>query len=120
MAASSVGVRTRNGVDVLRRPGQSHKLATTLPRGLYSATMATKKKSTRSSRASASKKGQTPAERAKITAKLMRDVRALLKPIPVDVLGHIETAATCCRNGTVALIKVEDRRINPSPKRSRK
>jgi hypothetical protein len=57
---------------------------------------------------SSDKSDQTAAERRKINQRLVGEVRRLLKPLPLQVIGHIDSQATCCRNGTVALVKIEN------------
>lgn len=46
--------------------------------------------------------------------KLVANLKKLVKNLPVEVLGHVEARALCCRSGTVALVKVEDRG-DPAP-----
>ncbi len=53
------------------------------------------------------KKDQTILERAKIGEEAVSKLRSILKDKPLDVLGHIESVAYCCRNGTVAIVKVD-------------
>ena len=50
---------------------------------------------------------QTAAERGEINQRLVAEVRRLLKPLPLEVIGHIDSQAMCCRNGTVAVVKIE-------------
>jgi Mn-containing catalase len=59
------------------------------------------------------KKDQTPVERAEITHALVNEVRRMLKDVPVEVLGHIESVAECCSGGTVALVKID--KGDPAP-----
>jgi hypothetical protein len=77
--------------------------------------MATKKGSPSSSKAD-----QTVEERQQINAKLVKEVRNLLKPLPLDVIGHIESVASCCRNGTVALVKIEGDAVRAFKRSQRK
>ena len=53
------------------------------------------------------KEDQTIYERADIAEKAVRRLQELLKDQPVEVDGHIKSLATCCRNGTVAVVKVD-------------
>ena len=46
--------------------------------------------------------------------KVISHLKKLVKDIPVEVLGHIDAPALCCRSGTVALVKVD--RENPALK----
>ena len=46
--------------------------------------------------------------------RLVKQLKALVKDLPIDVLGHIEAPALCCRAGTVAIVKI-DRESNPDP-----
>jgi len=55
----------------------------------------------------ARKSDQTIYERAEISEKAVFRLREALKGKPLDVIGHLESAAYCCRNGTVALVKVD-------------
>lgn len=54
--------------------------------------------------------------------KLIADLRKIVKDLPIEVLGHVDAPALCCRSGTVALVKVGDDVINPpvSGKKARK
>lgn len=54
-------------------------------------------------------------DRPQVNRKLVANLRKLAKDLPIEVLGHVEAAALCCRSGTVALVKVEDRVTNPAP-----
>lgn len=47
------------------------------------------------------------AKSPKVNRAIVKEVRKLLKPLPVDVIGHIEGEALCCRNGTVAMVKID-------------
>ena len=53
------------------------------------------------------KRDQTIHERADIAEKATKRLKEILKDQPVEVDGHIESLATCCRNGTVAVVKVD-------------
>ena len=53
------------------------------------------------------KSDQTIYERAEISEKAIYRLREVLKDKPLDVIGHLDSAAYCCRNGTVALVKVD-------------
>jgi siroheme synthase (precorrin-2 oxidase/ferrochelatase) len=59
----------------------------------------------------ATTKGKSP----KLTRTLMAEMKKLLKPLPIEVIGHIESEAYCCRNGTVALVKIDQSRVMPAP-----
>lgn len=50
---------------------------------------------------------QTIYERAEIGERVIFKVRELLKGVPLEVIGHLEGAAVCCGNGTVAVVKVD-------------
>ena len=54
-----------------------------------------------------SKADMTPGERARVSNAALEKLKELLKDIPVEVIGHIESQATCCRNGTVALVEID-------------
>jgi hypothetical protein len=60
------------------------------------------------------KKHQTPAERAQINESVVNHLKALVKNLPIEVLGHIEAPALCCSGGTVALVKVDQG--DPAPR----
>lgn len=93
--------------------------------------MAKKKKKTKQATNKTTKKRATKAtgkepkkgsaiERARVNDRLVKKLQGLLKDIPVDVIGHIDSTATCCRNGTVALVEIDEARINPSPRKKNK
>lgn len=44
---------------------------------------------------------------AKNNKKLVADLKKMVKDLPIEVLGHVDAAALCCRSGTVALVKVD-------------
>lgn len=69
--------------------------------------MAAKKKSSKGTRAST----KSPA----VEAALVKELERLVRPLNLDVLGHVRGSALCCRNGTVALVKI-DTVSNPPPK----
>ncbi|GJQ60247.1 MAG: hypothetical protein D8M57_15750 [Candidatus Scalindua sp. AMX11] len=50
---------------------------------------------------------QTIYERAEIGEKAIFQVRKLLEKVPAEVIGHLDSVATCCSAGTVALVKVD-------------
>jgi hypothetical protein len=50
---------------------------------------------------------------AKNNKKLVADLRKMVKDLPIEVLGHVDAAALCCRSGTVALVKVD--KGDPAP-----
>lgn len=50
---------------------------------------------------------QTIYERAEIGERVIFKVRQLLKDMPVEVIGHMDSPAVCCGNGTVAIVKVD-------------
>jgi hypothetical protein len=66
------------------------------------AAMAKAKKAFRSSK-------KSPA----INKALIAEVTKLVEPLNLEVLGHVESEALCCRNGTVALVKID--RGDPAP-----
>jgi hypothetical protein len=53
------------------------------------------------------KTDQTIYERAEIGERVIFKIRELLKNVPIDVIGHLDLTAVCCRNGTVAIVKVD-------------
>ena len=53
------------------------------------------------------KADQTIYERAEMGEKAVHKLREILGNEKLEVLGHLETAATCCRNGTVAIVRVD-------------
>lgn len=53
-----------------------------------------------------SKHNQTIYERAEVGEKVVFRLREILKDQPLEVLGHMDTAALCCSGGTVAIVKV--------------
>jgi len=57
--------------------------------------------------ATGSKAGMTPSERAGVHTGAVEKLKELLKDIPVEVIGHIDSTASCCRNGTVALVEID-------------
>ncbi len=60
------------------------------------------------------KRDQTIYERAEIGERVVHEARKLLKQQPVEVLGHLDVPAMCCRAGTVAIVKVDlDEVVNP-------
>jgi hypothetical protein len=60
---------------------------------------------------------QTIYERAEIGEKAIYELRRVMKDKPVDVIGHIDSTAYCCGNGTVAIVKVDlDQVVNPAKK----
>jgi hypothetical protein len=50
--------------------------------------------------------------------RLVKELKALVKGLPVDVLGHLEAPALCCRAGTVAIVKID--KGDPPPKTAAK
>lgn len=54
-----------------------------------------------------SKADMTPGERADVNNAVLDKLKKLLKDIPVEVIGHIDSTASCCRNGTVALVEID-------------
>jgi hypothetical protein len=63
------------------------------------------------------KTDQTIYERAEIGERVIFRVRELLKNLPLEVMGHLESRAYCCGNGTVALVKMDlDQLPKPTPK----
>jgi hypothetical protein len=53
------------------------------------------------------KSRQTIYERAEIGEKVLHQLKQMLEGSPVEVLGHIESLATCCGSGTVAIVRVD-------------
>ncbi|MGH9160627.1 MAG: hypothetical protein ACRD2X_11680, partial [Vicinamibacteraceae bacterium] len=53
-------------------------------------------------------------ERAEVGERVVDQVRKMLEKQPVEVLGHLDLAAVCCRAGTVAIVKLDlDQIVNP-------
>lgn len=46
--------------------------------------------------------------------RVIAQLKKLVKELPIEVLGHVDAPALCCRSGTVALVKV-DQASNPAP-----
>jgi hypothetical protein len=63
------------------------------------------------------KSRQTIYERAEIGEKAIHKLRQVLENKPLEILGHIDSAAYCCRNGTVAIVKVDLDEIAQSKKK---
>jgi hypothetical protein len=64
------------------------------------------------------KSDQTIYERAEVCEKVVLKARDLLKKVPLDVIGHQDSLAYCCRNGTVALVKLDlDRVVQPTTRK---
>lgn len=59
---------------------------------------------------------QSSAERQEINENLVAEVKRLLRPLPLEVIGHIESQALCCRNGTVAMVKIDGSEVINPPK----
>jgi hypothetical protein len=55
---------------------------------------------------------------AQTNKKLIADLRKLVKDLPIEVLGHVDASALCCRSGTVALVKVD--KGDPAPLAAKK
>ena len=53
------------------------------------------------------KADQTIYERAEIGEKVIHRLRQKLGDERMEVLGHLDTMAICCRNGTVAVVRVD-------------
>jgi hypothetical protein len=47
--------------------------------------------------------------------RLVRQLKGMLKDVPVEVLGHVESTFACCDNGTVALVKIDKGRPASRP-----
>ena len=54
--------------------------------------------------------------------RLVRELKSLVKGLPIDVLGHLEAPALCCRAGTVAVVKIDkgDPARRPSAAKSKR
>ncbi len=50
---------------------------------------------------------QTIYERAEVGERAIFRLREKLKDQKLEVMGHIDSLALCCRNGTVAIVKVD-------------
>ncbi|HEX2061981.1 MAG TPA: hypothetical protein VHK90_14665 [Thermoanaerobaculia bacterium] len=46
--------------------------------------------------------------------RVVTQLKKLVKTLPIEVLGHVDAPALCCRSGTVALVKI-DMASNPAP-----
>jgi len=46
--------------------------------------------------------------------RLVKELKGLVKGLPVNVLGHLDAPALCCRAGTVAIVKID--KGDPAPK----
>jgi hypothetical protein len=46
--------------------------------------------------------------------RIVTQLKKLVKNLPIEVLGHVDAPALCCRSGTVALVKI-DTVSNPDP-----
>jgi hypothetical protein len=60
------------------------------------------------------KKGKgdiTPTKRAEVNHRLVEKLKELVKDLPVEVIGHIDSPAICCRNGTVAIVEIDGDRV---------
>ncbi len=62
---------------------------------------------------------QTIYERAEIGERVIHRVRQILKDVPLEVIGHMESQAICCRNGTVALVRIDLDEVMAPAKRTR-
>ena len=51
-------------------------------------------------------------------ARLVKELKTLVKDLPINVLGHLEAPALCCRAGTVAIVKID--KGDPAPKTAAK
>lgn len=61
------------------------------------------------------KADQTIYERAEVSERAIWKLREFIRDHPLEVIGHIDSTAACCGNGTVALVKVDlDAIVNPS------
>jgi hypothetical protein len=69
--------------------------------------MAAKKTGTKGTGTTSATSEISAQEKAAISQELVAEVRKLLEPMQLEVIGHIEGSAMCCRNGTVALVKVD-------------
>ena len=47
-------------------------------------------------------------------ARLVKELKSLVRGLPINVLGHLEAPALCCRAGTVAIVKID--KGDPAPK----
>jgi hypothetical protein len=61
-------------------------------------------------------KSKSAVERARVNERLVKTLQDLLKDIPVEVIGHIDSTATCCANGTVALVEIDEDKIKSRKK----
>ena len=57
---------------------------------------------------------------SKDNKRIVADLKKLVKDLPIEVLGHVDAAALCCRSGTVALVKVDTAVVNPAPLAAKK
>ena len=56
-----------------------------------------------------------PAKSPAVNRRLVAELKKYLADIPVEVIGHIESPAYCCGNGTVALVKID--KGDPAPRK---
>lgn len=47
--------------------------------------------------------------------RVVTQLKKLVKNLPIEVLGHVDAPALCCRSGTVALVKIDTAVSNPPP-----
>lgn len=77
--------------------------------------MATKKTAAPRAAAKKSAEKRPVLEQAEVNRSLVEEVRKLLKPHAIEVLGHIESKTLCCRNGTVAIVKIDRETLVTKP-----
>ena len=53
-------------------------------------------------------------KRAEVSERVILRVRELLKNVPIEVIGHMDSQALCCSDGTVALVKVDLDKVKQS------
>ncbi len=53
----------------------------------------------------------TPGERFEKNYRLVEKLKELVKDIPIDVIGHIDSAGLCCSDGTVAIVEIDADRL---------
>ena len=56
----------------------------------------------------------------RVNQRLVRRIQGMLKDVPVEVIGHIESTFACCGNGTVALVKIDEGKPAPKSQRTTK
>ncbi len=59
-------------------------------------------------------------DKAQENRKIVTHLKKLVRDLPIEVLGHVEAPALCCRSGTVALVKVDKATLPAAQKKAGK